>query len=111
MEKNKIEELLGFLAEEPDDSFVKYALALEYVKAGHFDAALLYLNAVVERDENYLAAYYQLGKLLERTGDPVKAESIYLKGISIARVQSKKHTLSELTQAYNLLKGIEEDDL
>ena len=36
---NRIEILRGFLQHEPRDSFSRYALALEYVKAGQTDDA------------------------------------------------------------------------
>lgn len=109
MKKNKIEELQAFLKEEPEDSFIKYALALECIKIENFEKGTSYLNDILERDENYLAAYYQLGKALERIGQQERASSIYLKGIEIAGELGKKHTLSELQQAYNLLKGLDDE--
>ena len=36
---NRIEILTGFLKQDPNDSFSRYALALEYVKAGQHDDA------------------------------------------------------------------------
>ncbi len=111
MEKNKIEDLQRFLAEEPGDSFIKYALALEYLKLEDYKEALSYFVQILASDENYLAAYYHYGKLLEKTGEGVRAEPIYLKGIEVAQRQGNKHTLAELQAAYNLLKDIEDEDI
>ena len=36
---NRVEILKGFLEQDPKDSFSRYALALEYVKAGQTDDA------------------------------------------------------------------------
>ncbi len=109
MIKNKIEELQEFLTKEPEDSFIKYALALEYIKIEKFDNAFIYLNDILEKDEGYLAVYYQSGKAFEHVGQQEKATSVYLKGIEIARRQGKKHILAELQQAYNLLKGLDDE--
>jgi tetratricopeptide (TPR) repeat protein len=111
MKKNKTDELLLFLKEEPEDPFIKYALALEYIKNNNFHEAFFYLNTLLESQPGYLAAYYQLGKVLERLSRCEEAICIYEKGMEIALAQNKKHTHSELHQAYQLASGIEDDDL
>ena len=63
---NRIEKLKAFLIENPQDSFVQHALALEYVKEGDDSEARRLFEELLERDENYIGSYYHLARLLER---------------------------------------------
>ena len=58
----------AMLEKEPEDSFLNYALALEHIANEEFPEAIRIMTAILQRDENYLAAYYQLGKLYEKAG-------------------------------------------
>src|SRR5207245_1663062 len=60
---NRIETLKGFLKDNPNDSFLRYALALEYIKLGQNDEAVREFEAVRNTDHEYVATYYQLGQL------------------------------------------------
>jgi tetratricopeptide (TPR) repeat protein len=60
-------------------------------------------------DRNYVASYYQLGKLYEWLNEVEKAMGIYKTGIEIAQKIENKNTLSELQEAYNMLIEIDED--
>ena len=70
---NRIEILKNFLKDNPDDSFSRYALALEYVKLGQNDEALREFEAVRKSDADYVATYYQLGQLYQKSGLPDQA--------------------------------------
>lgn len=49
----KIQEML---MQEPEDSFLNYALALEYAKTANLKKAIELIENVLKRDENYLGA-------------------------------------------------------
>ncbi len=100
---SRIEQLLELLKPDPDDSFLNYALALEFAKLGEREKAVTIINAILKRDENYLGAYYQLGQLLEQAQEPLKAKNIYEKGILIARKQKNVKTAGELLSALEQL--------
>jgi tetratricopeptide (TPR) repeat protein len=108
--KSRIEQLQEFLKEDSNDSFLTYALALEYVRVEENDAARDCFLKLIKDDENYLASYYQLGKLYESLNDLENAVGIYKKGIKIAQKSENKKTLLELQEAYNMLIEIDEDD-
>ena len=108
--KSRIEQLQEFLEEDGNDSFLKYALALEYVRIDEKDAAKDCFLQLVAEDENYLASYYQLGKLYESLDALEKAVDIYKKGIKIAQKSANKKTLLELQEACNHLLKIDEDE-
>ena len=108
--KSRIEQLQEFLEEDSNDSFLKYALALEYVRIDEKDAAKDCFLQLVAEDENYLASYYQLGKLYESVNELEDAIEIYKKGIKIAQKSEDKKTLLELQESYNMLMEIDDDD-
>jgi len=106
--KSRIEQLQELLKDDINDSFLKYALALEYVKVRENDTARDCFLELIKEDKNYVASYYQLGKLYESLNEVEKAMEIYKNGIEIAQKSENKKTLLELQEAYNMLIEIDE---
>ncbi len=107
---NRLEQLQSFLAENPDDVFLHYALASEYQKMGDQEQALQKFKQLTEQYPDYLGTYYQLGKLYEALGQTQEALSTYEKGMDVARKARNTHTLGELQGAWNLLNAEENED-
>lgn len=110
MQPTRLEQLHELLKAEPKDSFLRYAIATEYLKLGNELKALEFYELVLSDDENYVGTYYHLGKLLEKMNNKDKAIEIYKKGMLIARKVGNNHALSELLSVYNLAIGLGEDD-
>jgi tetratricopeptide (TPR) repeat protein len=96
---SRIEQLLVFLKDSPEDAFLNYALATEYVGLGDDDKAELIFRTLLDKHPDYIATYYHLGKLLERKAEKEEAILIYEKGIEKAKKSSERHSLSELQSA------------
>lgn len=96
---NRIEQLRKLLETEPYDSFLNYALALEHAKANEIQRAILLLEKIIERDKNYLGAYYQLGKYYEQEQQVPLAIQTYKQGIEISIQQNNRKTQMELSEA------------
>jgi tetratricopeptide (TPR) repeat protein len=96
---SRIAALLDFLREDPDDIFSRYALALEYIKAGNHELAFEQMTLIRRDHPDYLPNYYHFGKLYEATGKPEVAIELYTKGMEIARQQDNFQTLRELQSA------------
>ena len=96
---NRIEILKGFLRENANDSFSRYALALEYVKLGQDDDALREFETVKTNDPAYVATYFQLGQLYQKLGRSHEAEKTFRTGITVAAKAGDDHTRSELEGA------------
>jgi Tfp pilus assembly protein PilF len=96
---NRIEILQGFLNDNANDSFSRYALALEYVKAGRHDDAVREFETVRTNDPDYVATYFQLGQLYQRLGRQHDAEKTFRTGITVAAKAGDEHTKSELEGA------------
>ena len=103
MSNSRIENLREILAADPQDTFARYALGLEYLSINDIDSARQMFEETSVLDPNYVAAYYQLGKTYELLGDEVMARKVYEKGIYVASSQSDEHTKSELEQAISEL--------
>jgi hypothetical protein len=63
-----------YLKEDPDDAFILYALALEYIKASSHDKAGEYFVKLREKHPDYLPMYYHYGKFFEKTNDKLKGK-------------------------------------
>ena len=96
----RVEKLIAFLKDAPNDCFLNHALALEYVKAGDEENAKKHFEINLLNDPAYVATYYHLAKLLERVGQREKAVSIYEQGMEQAKAAKDMHSYSELQGAY-----------
>jgi len=93
---NKLKELL---AQQPADSFLRHALALEYIKAGDQIKARQLFEELLKEDPDYIGSYYHLAKLLEQLGEKEQAVTWYEKGLERARGKDQ-HAYNELLAAY-----------
>jgi tetratricopeptide (TPR) repeat protein len=100
----RLQQIQEMLINEPCDSFLNYALAIEYAKLNDVKKAIEIIEALLKHDENYLGAYYQLGHYYEQLEQPDTAIKIYNKGIAIAKLQNNKKTLGELNEALWMLE-------
>lgn len=96
---SRLEQLLQFHQESPDDSFVTFAIAKEYETGGDWDQALAYYLRLLETDPGYVGAYYHLGKLYERRGEWEAALRTFESGMTVAQRAGDRHAWSELAGA------------
>ena len=102
---DRMQQIQQMLEENPDDSFLKYAAALELRKSGDTESSAKLMEEILAKDNNYLAAYYQLGKLYEEMGDRDNAAEIYKQGQQIANEQGDTKALTELSEALAMLEN------
>ena len=99
MKPNRINSLLEFLKEDPEDGFVRFALAKEYEKMGTLKMALDTYLELKSLDANYVGLYYHLGGLYEILNEKENALKTYEEGIAVAKKIADFHSLSELHNA------------
>ncbi|HWP45089.1 MAG TPA: tetratricopeptide repeat protein [Blastocatellia bacterium] len=97
--KTRLEMLEEFLVQDPNDSFSRYALALELEKEKREQEAISQLQEVIARDPSYVAAYYHLGRMLARAGRIDEARSAYGRGLDAAGRAGDQRTQSEIQEA------------
>ncbi len=96
---NRLEQLLALYEQNPDDSFVLFALGKEYEQLGQDAEAERWYRRRAETDPDYLGLWYHLAALVARTGRKDEALALYDEGIRRARAAGDQHTLSELQNA------------
>jgi len=97
----RMKKLYEYLEKDPNDSFSRYAIALELLKSGKTAEAVSYFEELIKRDPDYIGTYYQLGKIYISAGETAKAEKIFRDGISISTKSGNTHAKSELMTALN----------
>ena len=103
MQTNRLDKLLEFIKSEPEDPFLKYALATEYLRLNETDKALVFYEDLVKNHAGYTGTYYHLGKLYEALGRKQEAISTYETGMKITREKNDNHAFSELRAIYDEL--------
>lgn len=104
---SRLEKLQQFLTLDPDDSFTRYAIGLEYAAIKDYPTAITAFEELCAKDPDYVATYYQLADAYRITGDKGKATETYHTGITIARKVNDLHAASELQAA---LDDMEDED-
>jgi Flp pilus assembly protein TadD len=100
---NRLETLKSMVAQNPDDGFLRYALAAEYRNAGDLEAAVREFRSLIAANPDYAAAYYHGGQALERSGRPEEARELYRKGLEVTTRKGDLHARSEIQAALDLL--------
>jgi Tfp pilus assembly protein PilF len=100
---NRIEKIMEMLQDQPKDSFLKHALALEYIKIDKEDEAIIQFVELLNNEPDYVGSYYHLAKLYERNQQTDAAIEIYTKGMEVAKKLKDNHNLNELRSAYDNL--------
>jgi hypothetical protein len=103
MSTKRREQIEQMLAEDPDDVFLRYSLALEMEAAGEWEAGLEILEALARGASPYVPAFQMAAQHLvarERFDD---ARRVLREGIEEARRQGNAHAAREMSE---LLMGI-----
>ena len=103
----KIQQLKDFLKENPNDPFLRYAMALEHLKIQEDEKALDIFRNLLITNPMYVGTYYHIGKLQEKMELFDDALESYKKGMAVATKIKDRHSFNELQGAYNMLN----DDL
>jgi len=94
--EDKIAALREMLDEDPVDHLGWYMLGRELIRAGRHAEAAEALERIIPLDENYTAAYRELGVAYEKSGQLDKAKKIYQRGIDVAEKTRDLQTQKEM---------------
>jgi tetratricopeptide (TPR) repeat protein len=106
---SRLQQLLAFYEDDPNDPFTIYAIATEY-RETEPERAMEYYNKLLAEHPDYVGTYYHAGKMLEYLHKPDEAEKVYRSGLSVARRAGQMHAASELQQALNQCLGLDYED-
>ena len=103
MSNDRLEMITEMLVKNPDDTFLNYAAALEHKKRNKLKKAISIFKKIVNQDPDYLATYYQLGKLLEEVDKTEEAVEVYKRGRELAKKTKDVKAMGELSEALMIL--------
>ncbi|WP_266366504.1 tetratricopeptide repeat protein [Tellurirhabdus rosea] len=106
MNNQRIQLLLSYIQEEPDEPFNVYALAMEYLDSQPAQAQH-YFEMLLERFPHYLPTYYHAAALYAELENRPRAALLYEQGIALARSQQNQKAIDELSRAF---RTFQEDD-
>ncbi|MBD3676756.1 MAG: tetratricopeptide repeat protein [Planctomycetaceae bacterium] len=97
------EKLRQMLQSDPNDPFLNYALAQEYLSADERPEAIKRFRDVIHRFPDYHAAHFQLGQILAEEGSTDEAIQTVTSGIEAAKQAGDRHAVSEMTEFLQML--------
>ena len=109
MNEQRLNQLLSFYKEDPNDAFTIYALATEY-RETQPEKALGFFETLLKDHETYVGTYYHVCALYEQLVNKELAQKNYIKGLHMCRQEGNMHAFSELQQAYNKFQGLDYED-
>jgi cytochrome c-type biogenesis protein CcmH/NrfG len=93
---DRIAALNEILAQNPNDAFARYGLAMEYSNQGDLDRALAQFEILLKVNPDYTAGYFMAAQALARAARSAEAKTMLNNGIASARRTGNLHALSEM---------------
>uniref|UniRef100_E6Q007 Uncharacterized protein n=1 Tax=mine drainage metagenome TaxID=410659 RepID=E6Q007_9ZZZZ len=93
---DKLAGLKEILAMDPNNSFARYGLAMEYASSGETEAALAEFDTLLHVNPDYTAGYFMAAQTLARVQRTAEAIERLKAGIASARRTGNTHAESEM---------------
>ena len=93
---DRIAMLNDILAQNPDDAFARYGLAMEHSKAGQTDQAMAEFQRLLTTHPDYTAGYFMAAQTLSAAGRMDDAKKMLLDGIASAQKTGNAHAQAEM---------------
>jgi thioredoxin-like negative regulator of GroEL len=92
------------LAEDPNDSFLRYGLALQCLREGDIEEGRMrLLDLIADHPDESVAAYQQLAQSYMDSGEHVAAAAMLKTGIHKAETAGDSHAAAEMLQMLDSL--------
>lgn len=92
------EKIEAMLADDPQDVFLRYSLALELAKEGNHDASLKGLDELAGDNPPYVPAFFMAAQQLASLNRIPDARTKLRDGIEEARRQGDAHAAGEMSE-------------
>jgi tetratricopeptide (TPR) repeat protein len=91
------DQIEAMLKDDPDDTFLNYALAKELVSEGDVGAGIAAFDRVLGLNSDYVPAYFQKAQALSGEGETEAARDVLIRGIEVAQRVGDSHAAGEMT--------------
>lgn len=92
------EKFEAMLATDPQDQFLRYALAMEYEKEGEHERSLEFLRGLMADDPPHVPSFFMAGQHLTKQDRIAEARDVLRAGIEQARQQGNAHAAGEMSE-------------
>ena len=99
------EKIEAMLADDPQDTFLRYSLAMELDKEGAHDASLARFDELTRDAPPYVPAFFMAAQQLARLERTTEARTYLRHGIDAARDQGNAHAAGEMSEFLVSLGG------
>lgn len=103
MSNIRLQKLAEMLEKQPHDTFLLYAMGMEYLGMNDVNVAEKYFKQVLEVDTNNVASHYQLGILFTQLNREDEAQLVLEKGLELAKQKGDLKTQNEFRSALDEL--------
>jgi|SRR5579884_1673597 predicted Zn-dependent protease len=93
---DRIAMLNEILAQDPNNAFARYGLAMEYSNSGQVEQALEEFNKLLAANPDYAAAYFMAAQTLMKSDRRDEARTMLENGIVAAHRKGDSHAASEM---------------
>jgi Flp pilus assembly protein TadD len=94
--KTRLQQIEEMLADDPNDPFLRYGLAMEHIAQADNEEAARCFHGLIEVAPDYVPAYMQLGQVLVRLGRTDEAGQVWSRGIAQAQKKGDQHAFEEM---------------
>lgn len=94
--KTRRQKLEEFIAQNPDDAFSRYGIALECLRENDLAGAELHFKALLQANPDYVPAYQMYAQALAQHNRTAEAKTLLNSGIAAATRQGNQHARSEM---------------
>ncbi len=98
MPPSRRERIETLLADDPDDAFLRYSLALELDKEERHEESLDRLDGLMSDSPPYLPAFLMAAQQLVRLDRGETACEVLKRGVETAQKQGEDHAAAEMTE-------------
>lgn len=92
------EKIEAMLADDPQDSFLRYSLAMELDKEGEHESSLDKLAELTRDQPPHVPAFFMAAQQLTRLQRVNEARAYLRDGIEAARAQNNDHAAGEMSE-------------
>jgi predicted Zn-dependent protease len=93
---DRIAMLNEMVAQDPNNSFARYGLAMEYSNSGQLEQAIEEFRKLLTANPDYTGGYFMAAQTLMKCDRPEEARKMLQDGIATAQRKGDAHAQSEM---------------
>jgi predicted Zn-dependent protease len=98
MPSSRRQKIEAMLADDPQDTFLRYSLAMELDKEGEHKESQRQFGELMRHSPPYVPAFFMAAQQAARLGQTNEARTMLRDGIEAARAQGDSHAAGEMSE-------------